>query len=154
MAKKVKPAHGGGLINRFEKGETGNPTGRPKRAINVTWEEKKYTIDDIRGRMKVLLHKNLSELQTVVKDDKTIMLDKIVSNALIQDLRKGVISTLESVMNRVWGTPTNKIEHTGKDGTPIHGGTILNVSDDTALATLETALKSKKFNKEKDGKSS
>lgn len=141
-------------MNQFEKGETGNPNGRPKRAIKVMLDEKKYTLDDVRGRMKVLLHKSLSELQTAVKDDKAIMLDKIVGNALIEDLRKGVINTLESVMNRVWGTPTNKIEHTGKDGSPIQGSTILNVSDDAAMAALETAFKSKKFNKEKDGKSS
>lgn len=35
MGKKVTPSHGRGKVNQFNKGESGNPKGRPKKAFSA-----------------------------------------------------------------------------------------------------------------------
>lgn len=127
--------------NTFKKGQSGNPRGRPKK-ITTLAKELKYSLDDVRERIKFLMFKNHIELDAIRRNDKTLMLDKIIANALIKDLSKGQISTLDSLMTRVWGAPKQTVETTGTNGGPIQFESVKKTIDKEHMAgVFETAAR-------------
>jgi len=92
----------------FEKGTSGNPNGRPPKL----------------PELDSLLAEVLSEEKDGVCAAKAILI------ALRAKATKGDIRAGEVLLNRGWGTVTQKFEHAGKDGEPLR--VIFTNMDETA----------------------
>jgi hypothetical protein len=99
----------------FEKGKSGNPGGRPKEEPEVKKLAKSFTAEAI----------------------------KRLAYWMRSDNPKASPAAATTLLNRAWGTPTQAVELTGKDGGPIE--TVTNETDVArAIAfTLERGLKAK-----------
>lgn len=107
-----KKRHGIENLKPAKKGEVRNPKGRPKSTLNVL-KSAGYTLDDMKYRIKQLIFKKRSELAKIYSDPESLMIDKIVANALEHDLKKGIVSTLETILTRIWGAPKQTVENNG-----------------------------------------
>lgn len=144
------PGKHGGTLRRLEKGESGNLKGRPKKFICALKNEG-YTQSQIHDTIRVMLSLNYQELGGVFKNEKATVLEKAVAAAIQKDIQKGQLLSMESLLNRTYGRPKDTVEHTGKDGAAIQFQN-LNISEESAVEILETALASKKFNLENSKK--
>ncbi len=90
-----------GLIP-FEKGESGNPNGRPKGQKNYATLYREALI-----KLGSLNNKEPDEIEA-----------EIISKGLL-NARSGDYRFYKDVLDRLHGTATNKTEITGKDGQPF-----------------------------------
>jgi len=90
----------GGKISpttEFKKGQSGNPKGRPRKL----------------PELDALLAKVLGE----EKDGMTAA--EAILKRLRQEAAKGNLRAAEILLNRAYGMPRQRLEHTGEDGGPI-----------------------------------
>jgi hypothetical protein len=81
---------GNTIGNRFKKGETGNPSGRPKRT-----------------RLTDALREQLAE-QISGKSEKTVAED--IARALIKEARRGNVQAAREIADRTEGRPAQKVD--------------------------------------------
>jgi hypothetical protein len=107
MAKEdnLKPA--------WEKGESGNPNGRPRKWISEL-KEKGYKPSEVNDCILVMLSMTLDELAEVYKNPKATIMEKTVANALKKSLEKGSLYSIDTLLNRAVGKPKESIDHTTK----------------------------------------
>lgn len=86
----------------FKKGESGNPNGRPKG-------QRDYA---------TIYREALIKLATLNDKTEEEIENEILSNALLS-ARKGDYRFYKDLLDRLYGTPVNRNELTGKDGTPL-----------------------------------
>ena len=99
-----------GLIP-FEKGQSGNPNGRPKKLVTLA-KDAGYNIQDINDTLKTLLACNIADLKTLGSSEEATVLETIVCKALLKSRRDGDLRTLESILSRVFGHPKQSFEAT------------------------------------------
>ena len=90
----------GGKISpttEFKKGQSGNPKGRPRKL----------------PELDALLAEVLGE----EKDGMTAA--EAILKRLLQEAAKGNLRAAEILLNRAYGMPRQRLEHTGEDGGPI-----------------------------------
>lgn len=118
MAKIIEQDHGG-AIQRWEKGESGNPNGRPRKYVSLL-KEQGYKLSEINDTIQVMISMDLDELKAVWDNPKATILEKTVANAMRKSLEKGSLYSLETLLTRVYGKPretidtNNKTEFSGK----------------------------------------
>jgi len=118
MARKVKPKHGKGLMNQFEKGESGNPKGRPRKLVShVLAELKEKGVDpvkpvDIVAIYEQLLNVTQEEITDLVNDVDAPYSIRLVAAAMTQKNRGFEI--IERMIDRAHGRPKNELELGGK----------------------------------------
>jgi len=88
---KISPA------TEFKKGQSGNPKGRPRKL----------------PELDALLAEVLGE----EKDGMTAA--EAILKKLRQEAAKGNLRAAEILLNRAYGMPRQRLEHTGEDGGPI-----------------------------------
>jgi hypothetical protein len=103
MAKKVKQAHGGEL-NILQKGETANPTGRPRKYVSQL-REQGYKLAEVNDTIQTIMSMDLDELKQVWDNPKATILEKTVANALMTSLKKGSLYSIDTLLTRVYGKP-------------------------------------------------
>ena len=96
---------------RWEKGESGNPNGRPRKWISEL-KESGYKSSEVNDCILVMLSMTLEELADVYKNPKATILEKTVANALKRSLEKGSLYSLETLLSRAVGKPKESIDHT------------------------------------------
>lgn len=118
MAKKVKQAHGG-AINRFEKGDVGNPYGRPPKLVtHVNKQLRERGIDpvtktQVQDCYMLLMNLTMMEIQHIAEPDSDYpFLYKLVAKELIG--KRGA-EMLERMLDRGIGKPTQHLDHTTND---------------------------------------
>ncbi len=90
-----------GLIP-FEKGESGNPTGRPKGTRN-------------RGTIaREWLEAMESTKNPITGENEKLTQEDIMTLAQIKKARKGDTAAYKSLMDSCYGFPKEQVQHTGK----------------------------------------
>jgi hypothetical protein len=125
MAKIVEQEHGG-AIQQWEKGESGNPNGRPRKYVSLL-KEHGYKLSEINDTIQNMMAMDLEELKGVFENTKATILEKTVANAMKRSLEKGSLYSIETLLTRVYGKPReqmdintdNKIEIVFVDGKTI-----------------------------------
>lgn len=96
---------------RWEKGQSGNPNGRPRKWISEL-KESGYKSSEVNDCILIMLSMTIEELADVYKNPKATILEKTVANALKRSLEKGSLYSLDTLLNRAVGKPKESVDHT------------------------------------------
>lgn len=108
MGKLVKQKHGGALWH-VAKGESSNPNGRPRKFISQLKKEG-YKQSEIFDAIQVLISMQPDELQAVKTNPKATVLEITIASAILKSIQKGDLTSLETLLTRVFGKPKEKVE--------------------------------------------
>lgn len=97
----------------WQKGQSGNPNGRPRKFV-CQLKEMGYNKQDINQTIENMMAMTLNELADVYKDDNATILERTIANAMRKSLEKGTLYSLETLISRVHGKATEKQELTVK----------------------------------------
>lgn len=112
MAKSIQQEHGG-VLNRWEKGESGNPNGRPRKFVSIL-KDYGYKLSEINDTIQNMMAMNLNELKQVYENHDSTILEKTVANAMKRSLEKGSLYSIETLLTRVYGKPKEQIDTNNK----------------------------------------
>lgn len=101
----------GQIEPRWEKGESGNPNGRPKKYVSAL-KEQGYKNSEINDCILVMISMDLDELKDVWQNPRATILEKTIANALRKSLEKGSLYSIEVLLSRAVGKPKESIDHT------------------------------------------
>lgn len=90
----------GGTLKPFEKGESGNPNGRPKGAKN------RSTI------AKYWLEVNQKLKNPLTNQEETMSQEDLMTLALIKKAREGDVNAYKALMDSGYGAPIQQVEQT------------------------------------------
>ena len=114
MAKKIPQPHGG-AINRFEKGDVGNPNGRPPKVMTKILRQmnelgyERVTPANVYEAYEIMLGLDRSKIKDLMKDDKAPMILRIVGKAMLGN--RGY-ETIERMIDRAHGKAVQPVEQT------------------------------------------
>lgn len=98
-------------LKPFKKGQSGNPKGRPKKYV-LSLKQEGYKMTEINDTIQAMVGMNVDELKKVYENDKATILEKTVAAALRKGLQKGDLANIETLMNRIYGKPKEKVDIT------------------------------------------
>ena len=116
MAKEIKGKYGG-TLKVWEKGESGNPKGRVKKLV-PSMKVEGYKLTEINDTIQSIISMTLDQLKEVWNNPNSTILEKTVAGALKKSLEKGNLESVETLINRVYGKPKEKVDLT-TDGQPL-----------------------------------
>lgn len=95
--------------NIWKKGQSGNPNGQPRKLatqlkmIGYTKAEASHTIN-------AMLAMTIDELKEIFENPNSTILEKTIANALKKSLEKGSLYSIDTLLNRTHGKPTEMLE--------------------------------------------
>lgn len=89
--------------NRWQKGQSGNPSGKPKGI---------YTRDEIRAVVSRAYRMTKADLKRVIEDPESTMLEIHVASIMAQGVKKGEFYSFDGLMNRTVGKVKDELEVT------------------------------------------
>lgn len=87
-------------LNPFKKGQSGNPAGRPKGALNRSTIARKW------------LEVNQSLKNPLTGENETMSQEDLMTLALIKKAREGDVSAYKALMDSGYGAPLQQVEQT------------------------------------------
>lgn len=114
MPRKVKQPHGGYIIHQ-NKGETGNPNGRPRKGVSAVLSaleaagHAEVTAEQVRATMGRMLNLSRKELVAMGSDEKAPIMDALIARALAG---KDGWAALNGILDRAHGKPKQSVDHT------------------------------------------
>jgi hypothetical protein len=93
----------------YQKGQTGNPHGRPRKFV-CQLKDMGYNKQDITQTIENMMAMTITELAEVFKDENATVLEKTVANAIKRGIDKGTLYSIETLLNRVYGQPKQEVE--------------------------------------------
>lgn len=114
----------------YTKGQTGNPKGRPRKFV-CQLKDMGYNKQDINQTIENMMAMTLNELADIFKDDNCTILERTIANAMRKSLEKGTLYSLETLISRVHGVPSQTINQTITEK-PIFNGIDINVTENNS----------------------
>lgn len=93
----------------YQKGQTGNPNGRPRKFV-CQLKDMGYNKQDINQTIENMMAMTLNELADIFKDEHATILERTIANAMRKSLEKGTLYSLETLISRVHGVPKSQID--------------------------------------------
>lgn len=121
--------------HRFKKGQSGNPHGRPA-LTNEQRALRDLTVESYRGVLKTILDGNLEELQTLMKDPKSTVLEVSLASAALKAIKVGDYSVIERIAERIVGKIPDELKINQAGTLQVQGGIDLTLVK-KAVAELE-----------------
>ena len=87
----------GGKMNRWNRGESGNPKGRPKKLV-PSMKVEGYKLTEINDTIQALVSMNVKDLKSVYENPNATILEKTVAAALRKSLEEGDLDSIETLM--------------------------------------------------------
>jgi hypothetical protein len=116
-------------LKPFQKGESGNPKGRPQSrvpdALKIVLGKKKakkfYQLNEteINEWEAAVLTMTANELKALAGWEDANSYAKGLAISILFDMKSGNTKTLDKLRERQFGKAIQKVELTGKDGTPL-----------------------------------
>lgn len=101
----------GGKMNRFKKGESGNPKGRPKTLISKLRKQGGLTKCEAEEIIRLALKADIKQLEELFKEPDMMVYARIVAGDISQSLVKKDFARLTKMLEQVYGKPKETIEH-------------------------------------------
>lgn len=114
MPRKVKQPHGGAIV-LSNKGETGNPKGRPRKGVSAVLSaleaagHAEVTAEQVRATMGRMLNLSRKELVVMGNDEKVPIMDALIARALAG---KDGWAALNGILDRAHGKAKQSVDHT------------------------------------------
>jgi hypothetical protein len=96
-------------LKQWKKGQSGNPSGRPRKIFNVL-KEKGYTTDDIKSVFREVMWYDEKEMRDLALDKTKPMIMRITANQVGLALSKGDMRRLTEILEQVIGRPKQAID--------------------------------------------
>lgn len=97
----------------FQKGQVSNPLGGGAITPQVR-AIRKITMEHIEEVGEIILDGNLTKLSELAKDPSTSVLKVWIAKAAAEGIRKGDLSSLEMILNRMIGKVRDKVDVSGE----------------------------------------
>lgn len=81
-----------------------NTEGRPRKFVS-TLTTQGYTREEVNGALRAMLSMTELELKEVVDNKAGTVLERTIAKALQNELKKGSLATIESLLSRTFGKP-------------------------------------------------
>lgn len=88
-----------------------NRKGRPKKPV-LQMKVEGYKLAEINDTIQMLCSMNSEELKEVLNNSKATILEKTVAAALKKGIERGELVNIETLLNRVYGKPKEKMDIT------------------------------------------
>ena len=107
-----KPGNNGrGKLRMWEKGESGNPNGRPKKPV-LAMKVEGYKLAEINDTIQAMCSMDLEQLRKIWENPKATVLERTIAAALRKGIEKGSLVNVETLLDRVYGKPKEKVDIT------------------------------------------
>jgi len=93
----------------FVKGQSGNPKGQPRK-LATQLKIIGYTKAEAADTINAMLAMNIIELKTIFENPDATILEKTIAAALKRSLEKGSLYSIDTLLNRTHGKPTEMID--------------------------------------------
>lgn len=95
--------------NMFKKGQSGNPNGQPRKLASQL-KIIGYTKNEAAATINSMLAMTIIELKEIFENPNATILEKTVAAALKRSLEKGSLYSLDTLLSRTHGKPTEMVE--------------------------------------------
>lgn len=107
--KSNNPRHMENLVP-FKKGDPNiNRNGRPRKFI-LELKEQGYKLSEVTDTIEVLISMTENELRDIQENPNSTVLEKVVTSAILKSIQRGDLISIETLLNRAYGKPKEKIE--------------------------------------------
>jgi len=107
--KGVVPPH----VKLWVKGQSGNPKGQPRK-LKSQLGLIGYTKQEAANTINAMLAMTIPELADIIKNPDSSILELTIANALKKSFDKGSLYSIDTLLSRTHGKPTEMVEVTGE----------------------------------------
>jgi hypothetical protein len=124
---------------KWEKGQSGNPNGRPKKIETILKEHfldehnLKLSKSQVQDMIQVILGKTKKELIELAKNDELPFWVSLIAKKAERDFSKGSIHILDVLFDRVYGKPKEEVNQTIQQVEVFKGIDLSVKGDDSAI---------------------